>query len=130
MTEAQQTTPYALMGGEQAIISLVDRFYFYMDTRPEAKALRAIHAPDLNPVKEKLVKFLSGWLGGPDLFVQEYGHPRLRQRHFPFQVDTQMRDQWMWCMQKALYEVSMPDALRKNILQALSDLATHMINTE
>ncbi|BCG65047.1 MAG: hemoglobin [Methyloprofundus sp.] len=130
MAETQQTTPYALMGGQQAIISLVDRFYFYMDTKPEVKELRAIHAPELEPVKEKLVKFLSGWLGGPDLFVQEYGHPRLKQRHFPFQVDKLTRDQWMWCMQKAIYEVSMPDELRKNIMQAFADLATHMINTE
>lgn len=130
MTEAQQQTPYLLMGGEVAILSLVDRFYFYMDTLPEAQELRAIHAPDLASTKAKLFKFLSGWLGGPDLFVQEYGHPRLRQRHFPFKVDQQVRDQWMLCMNKALYEVAMPDQLRKNIKQALDDLATHMINVE
>ncbi|RLA25251.1 MAG: globin [Gammaproteobacteria bacterium] len=130
MTQAQQQTPYLLMGGEKAILSLVDRFYFYMDTMPEAKELRAIHAPDLAATKVKLFQFLSGWLGGPDLFVQEYGHPRLRQRHFPFKVDLQVRDQWMLCMNKALYEIAMPDTLRKNIKQALDGLATHMINVE
>lgn len=130
MTETQQQTPYSLMGGEATILSLVDRFYFYMDTVPEAKELRDIHAKDLTATKAKLFKFLSGWLGGPDLFVQEYGHPRLRQRHFPFKVDQQVRDQWMLCMNKAIYEVAMPDQLRKNIKQALDDLATHMINVE
>ena len=130
MTVASQQTPYSLMGGEKNILSLVERFYFYMDTLPEAKELRAIHAPDLSSTKAKLFKFLSGWLGGPDLFQQEYGHPRLRQRHFPFKVDQQARDQWMLCMNKALYEVAMPDQLRKNIAKALDDLATHMINSE
>lgn len=130
MTETQQQTPYLLMGGEKSILNLVERFYFYMDTLPEAKELRAIHVSDLSSTKEKLFKFLSGWLGGPDLFQQEYGHPRLKQRHFPFKVDLQVRDQWMLCMNKALYEIAMPDELRKNIKQALDDLATHMINTE
>ena len=130
MTEAQQQTPYILMGGEKSILNLVERFYFYMDTLTEAKELRAIHAADLASTKVKLYKFLSGWLGGPDLFQQEYGHPRLRQRHFPFKVDQQVRDQWMLCMNKALYEIAMPDELRKNIKQALDGLATHMINTE
>ena len=128
MTEQQ--TPYLLMGGEKTISSLVERFYFYMDTLPDAKELRAIHAPDLSAAKDKLYKFLTGWLGGPDLFIQQYGHPRLKQRHFPFKVDQQVRDQWMLCMNKALYEVAMPDELRKNIKQALDDLATHMINVE
>ena len=126
----EQQTPYLLMGGEKAISSLVERFYFYMDTLPEAKELRAVHAPDLSSAKDKLYKFLSGWLGGPDLFIQEYGHPRLKQRHFPFKVNQQVRDQWVFCMRKALYEIAMPDELRNNIKQAIGDLATHMINAE
>jgi len=128
MAVVQQQTPYSLMGGEKSILSLVTRFYFYMDTLPDAKELRAVHAADLDSTKDKLYKFLSGWLGGPDLFQQQYGHPRLRQRHFPFVVNQQVRDQWMYCMKKALYEVAMPDDLRKNLTQALDDLATHMIN--
>lgn len=130
MAVVKQQTPYSLMGGEKSILNLVNRFYFYMDTLAEAKELRAIHADDLDSTKEKLFKFLSGWLGGPDLFQQEYGHPRLRQRHFPFAVNQQVRDQWMLCMRKALHEVAMPDELRANITQALDDLATHMINVE
>ncbi len=130
MAVVQQQTPYLSMGGEKSILSLVNRFYFYMDTLAEAKELRAIHADDLDSTKEKLFKFLSGWLGGPDLFQQEFGHPRLRQRHFPFAVNQQVRNQWMLCMKKALYEVAMPNELRRNITQALDDLATHMINIE
>ena len=123
-------TPYDVIGGEQAILSLVDRFYFYMDILPEAQGIRAMHQPNLAYAKDKLFKFLSGWLGGPNLFVEEFGHPMLRARHLPFAIGPSERDQWMLCMNKALYEISMDDRLRTNIRNALQQLATHMINQE
>ncbi len=127
MTE-KNLTPYELMGGEATILSLVDRFYFYMDTLEQAEGIRKMHAESLAGAKDKLFKFLSGWLGGPDLFVQEYGHPMLRRRHFPFAIGQSERDQWMLCMKRAIVEVSMDDRLRKSVLEALDQLATHMIN--
>ncbi len=130
MTENTQTTPYQLIGEEAAVQSLVERFYFYMDTLPEAAGIRAMHADDLSGARTKLFKFLSGWLGGPDLFIQEYGHPRLRQRHFPFAIDAAARDQWMLCMNKALDELTMHPIFRDNLTQALQQLATHMINQD
>ncbi|MDP3876740.1 MAG: group II truncated hemoglobin [Methylobacter sp.] len=130
MTEQITTTPYDLIGQQAALQTLVERFYFFMDTMPEAAAIRAMHAADLSSARMKLFKFLSGWLGGPDLFVQEYGHPRLRQRHFPFAINTAARDQWMLCMNKALDEVSMDAQFRVNLTEALQHLATHMINQD
>ncbi len=130
MTENRQNTPYELIGNEAAILSLVERFYFFMESLPEAAGIRAMHAADLSDACTKLFKFLSGWLGGPDLFVQEYGHPRLRQRHFPFAIDTDARDQWMMCMNKALNETAMDAKFRENLSQALQQLATHMINQD
>jgi hemoglobin len=127
MTE-NPTAPYELMGGEATISSLVDRFYFYMDTLPEAQGIRKMHAESLSNANEKLFKFLSGWLGGPDLFVQEFGHPMLRRRHLPFAIAQSERDQWMLCMNKAMTEIEMDENLRKSLLQALDQLATHMIN--
>lgn len=124
------STPYELIGGEAAIRSLVDRFYFYMDILPEAQGIRAMHAPSLTSAKDKLFKFLSGWLGGPNLFIEEFGHPMLRARHFPFAIGPSERDQWMRCMNKALDEVEMDPRLRENIRTALQQLATHMINQE
>lgn len=123
-------TPYQLMGGESAIRSLVDRFYFYMDILPEAQGIRAMHAESLASAKDKLFKFLSGWLGGPNLFIEEFGHPMLRARHFPFKIGESERDQWMLCMNKALFEISMDDNLRKELRGALQHLATHMINQD
>lgn len=126
--KSEYITPYEAIGGEKSIRYLVARFYFYMDSLPEAAGIRQMHANDLSEARNKLFKFLSGWLGGPDLFVQEYGHPRLRMRHFPFAITTNERDQWMLCMNKALYDLEIADNLRLELSRALQDLATHMIN--
>ena len=128
MTQNLAKTPYDLMGGESGILNLVDRFYFLMDTLPDAAGIRTMHAANLDNARGKLFKFLSGWLGGPDLYIREYGHPRLRRRHFPFTIGQVERDQWMLCMNKALDEMNMDDELRENIREALQQLATHMIN--
>lgn len=128
MTDTLHKTPYELIGGENALLSLVDRFYFFMDTLPEAAGIRAMHAKSLSGARDKLFKFLSGWLGGPDLFIQQYGHPRLRQRHFPFAIGAAERDQWILCMNKALNEMPMDAHFRDSLSQALQQLATHMIN--
>lgn len=130
MTEMTEQTPYELLGGEPGVLSLVDRFYFFMDTLPEAAGIRAIHAKSLAGARDKLFKFLSGWLGGPDLFIRQYGHPRLRQRHFPFAIGAAERDQWMLCMNKALDEMPLDAVFRENLSLALQQLATHMINQE
>ena len=121
-------TPYDLIGGEQAILNWVDRFYFYMDSLPETQGRRAIHQPNLDSAKSKLFKYLSGWLGGPDLFVEEFGHPMLRARHLPFVIGESERDQWMLCMNKALDEMTIDPRLKTNLQNALQQLATHMIN--
>lgn len=123
-----KVTPYDVMGGETAIRNLVERFYFYMDSLPEANGIRAMHQADLSTAKDKLFKFMSGWLGGPDLFVQEYGHPMLRARHLPFVIGESERDQWMFCMNKAIADVPMNPILETNLKNALQELATHMIN--
>lgn len=99
-----------------------------MDTLPEAAGVSALHGKDLSLARKKLLQFLSGWLGGPDLYVREYGHPRLRMRHAPFAIGLEETEQWLLCMDKALSEISMPDDLRQNLGRALRQLALHMIN--
>jgi hemoglobin len=121
-------TPYERLGGEAALRALVLRFYEYMNELPEARAIRKMHAADLGHAQDKLFKFLSGWLGGPGLYWQEYGHPRLRMRHLPFSIGEAERDQWMLCMQRALADTPMDEDLRTALVQALTYTATHMIN--
>lgn len=130
MSEVQASagTLYELLGGESGIWLLVDRFYNVMDSDPRVVPLRGIHPPDLESSRQKLFMFLSGWTGGPDLFVQAFGHPRLRMRHMPFAVDESMRDQWMLCMGEALDGLELEDTFRQRLYQALWDLADFMRN--
>lgn len=121
-------TPYEQIGGESAVRALVKRFYALMDSQPEVSALRAIHAPDLSDAEEKLYLFLSGWLGGPNLYVDRFGPPFLRARHLPFSIGVAERDQWMHCMHQALAEHVADEVLRAKLLAAFSSLADHMRN--
>jgi hemoglobin len=122
------TTPFDLIGGEEGVRRLVDRFYDLMDSAPEAAAVRALHAPSLRASREKLRLFLTGWTGGPQLYIEKFGHPRLRMRHFPFAVGLRERDEWLWCMDRALDEQPMPDSLREQLRGRFHALADHMRN--
>jgi hemoglobin len=121
-------THYELLGGEAGIRRLVDRFYDLMDSAPEAATVRALHARSLKSSREKLHLFLTGWTGGPPRYVERYGHPRLRMRHFPFAIGVRERDEWLWCMDRALAEHDLPDALRNELQAKLHALADHMRN--
>ncbi len=119
---------YERLGGETGIRALVERFYDLMDSRPELAELRAMHAKSLKMSREKLFEFLSGWTGGPGLYEQKYGHPRLRMRHMPFAIDNNIRDQWMSCMHQALKETVADATLREELEQALTKVADFMRN--
>jgi len=118
------------LGGDAGVRTLVDRFYDLMDVLPEAKEIRALHPPDLKDSREKLYLFLSGWMGGPPLFTQKFGHPRLRARHLPFVIGNSERDQWLLCMRQALSETSLPLLTRQQLEGSFSQLADHMRNKD
>lgn len=126
--EPAAPTPYEAVGGEAAVAALCDRFYGLMDSVPQFAELRAMHPADLQGSRDKLFKFLSGWFGGPDLFVQEYGHPRLRARHMPFSIGTQERDQWVACMVLAMEDTGVPEGLRQTLLKNFFNTADFMRN--
>ena len=127
----QNSAPlYEIIGGETKVLELVNEFYRLMDTLVEAKGIRAQHAEDLEPIKEKLFDFLSGWLGGPQLFIQKYGHPKLRARHLPFKIGLNERDQWITCMFKAMETVGIQEPTATIMRSALFRLADHMRNIE
>lgn len=119
---------YDMLGGADGVRRLVDRFYDLMDELPEAWELRKMHPQDLQTSRDKLFKFLSGWLGGPGLYEAEYGHPRLRARHLPFPIDTLMRDQWLMCMNIALDEQVDNELLKTQLKSAFARVADHMRN--
>ncbi len=127
---SQPATHYSLLGGELAVRRLVQRFYELMDTLPEAYGIRKLHAADLSGAEQKLFMFLCGWLGGPQLYVAKFGHPRLRARHLPFPIGDDEAAQWMLCMRQAMAEVIADEDLRVSLDRAFDDLARHMRNRD
>jgi len=125
---APTVTPYTLIGGEPAVHALVERFYDLMDLEPAYTALRAVHGSTLDDARQKLFWFLCGWLGGPDLYVERFGHPRLRMRHLPFAIGVLERDQWLACMDQAMRETGVPEPLRERLNQSFFQTADWMRN--
>jgi hemoglobin len=121
-------TPYEALGCAAGVHRLVDRFYDVMDELPETHALRLMHPEDLTGSRQSLFEFLSGWFGGPSLYIEKKGHPRLRMRHMPFAIGYAERDQWMLCMRTALTEQVADEDFRKGLINAFAQMADHMVN--
>ena len=119
---------YEMLGGETGLRALVNRFYDLMDVSPEAQKIRSFHAKSLDRSREKLFMFLSGWSGGPQLYIQRFGHPRLRMRHMPFSIGTVERDQWLWCMIKALDESGLDPRVVAYLKSHFAETADFMRN--
>ncbi|MDZ4211341.1 MAG: group II truncated hemoglobin [Methylotenera sp.] len=127
-----KTTFFDLLGGEaggtENIRKLVETFYDIMDSDPKAAPIRAMHQADLTSAREKLFMFLTGWTGGPQLYIERYGHPMLRKRHLPFAIDESARDQWMYCMIKAMHQLAYEELLMKRLAEQLYGVADFMRN--
>lgn len=123
-----QPSLYELIGGENGLQKLVERFYDLIDSSPEAAQLRALHPKSLEQSRKKFFMFLSGWSGGPQLYVEKYGHPRLRMRHMPFSIGIVERDQWIWCMHKALDEMQMNAAVIEYLKTRFAETADFLRN--
>jgi hemoglobin len=129
---SKKSTFYELLGGEnggiEKIRNLVETFYDIMENDPKAAPIRAYHAKDLTEAREKLFMFLTGWTGGPQLYIERYGHPRLRARHLPFSIGEPERDQWMYCMIKAMQTLNLEEMLIQKLAEQLYGVADFMRN--
>ena len=124
------TTTYEQIGGDATVAKLAARFYELMDTVPQFQGLRAMHPASLEGSREKLYMFISGWTGGPDLFVEKHGHPRLRQRHMPFAIGESERDQWVACMVLAMEDVGIEKSIRTKLFENFFKTADFMRNKQ
>jgi hemoglobin len=121
-------TPYERLGGEPGVRALVDRFYDLMDLEPAYAGIRRLHPSSLDGSRDKLHWFLCGWLGGPNHYIERFGHPRLRARHLPFAIGIAERDQWMACMIQAMDERAIDPALAERLANAFFGTADWMRN--
>ena len=121
-------TPYDWIGQEPAVRAVVDRFYDLMDLEPGFAALRALHPAELAGSRDKLHWFLCGWLGGPALYEQRFGHPRLRARHLPYAIGIAERDQWLACMRQAMADCALDPLLAERLDAAFFKTADWMRN--
>jgi hemoglobin len=126
--DTRETTAFERVGGEPAVRALVDRFYDLMELEPAFRELRALHPTTLDGSRDKLHWFLCGWLGGPQHYVERFGHPMLRARHLPFTIGIRERDQWMACMAQAMREVGMDPELAARLEKAFFGTADWMRN--
>ena len=125
---AEGATPFQRLGGEGSVRALVDRFYDLMDLESQYQGLRALHPTTLDGSRDKLFWYLCGWLGGPNHYIERFGHPMLRARHLPFAIGNAERDQWMACMTQALHECGVEPDLAAGLQRAFQGTADWMRN--
>ncbi len=130
--DSKPSTPFEQLGGVAGVRALVDRFYDLMDLEPDFAELRALHPATLDGSRDKFAWFLTGWLGGPDLYVERFGHPMLRARHLPYPIGVATRDQWLTCMGLAMAEIGAAGGFTRDMQERLmisfANTADHMRN--
>jgi hemoglobin len=129
-SKAPPASPYEACGGEQGVRLLVTRFYDLMQSRPEAAAALAIHTNGLEDARQKLFEYLTGWLGGPPIFVERHGPPMLRARHLHAPIGEEEVEAWLVCFRQAWAETVSDPGVTGLVLPRIEALARHMRNRE
>lgn len=120
--------PYDEIGGAEAVERLVNGFYDRIEE--SYPLLRDMLPRNTTVTRRKLIDFLTGWLGGPQLYIEKYGHPRLRMRHFPFKVDTEAAKQWLEAMYASLDDLELEERIDTFIRARFLQTAAHMRNVD
>ncbi|WP_176442418.1 group II truncated hemoglobin [Noviherbaspirillum humi] len=128
LEETKEVTAFELIGGADKLRELVDRFYDLMELEPEFAGIRALHPTPMDGSRDKLYWFLSGWMGGPSLYIERFGHPRLRARHLPYAIASSERDQWLRCMAWAMQDVGIDAGLQERLMHSFYQTADWMRN--
>jgi len=115
----QGDSTFVAAGGEAGLIKLVDTFYDIMSTLPEAKTIRDMHPDDLSLSRQKLAYFLSGWMGGPRLYMQHFGSISIPKVHMHLSIESEERDAWLLCMKTALDQLDYPESFKVYLMAQL-----------
>ncbi|MFS0787285.1 globin [Shouchella sp. 1P09AA] len=125
MSDQENQRPFVLIGGEETLDHLVEAFYDYVKQHSD---LQHLFPDDLTETKDKQKKFLTQFFGGPQLYTEEFGHPRLRARHMPFVITPIQAEAWLSCMEQAMDDVHLSGDIRDFMMQRLTLTAHHMVN--
>ena len=120
-------TVFELIGGAQMIERLVDAFYRRVQAHPN---LSQLFPQDITPIRNKQLKFLTQFFGGPQLYTLEHGHPMMRARHLPHPITPERAREWLSCMAAAMDEVGLEGPVRTYMWERIVLTARHMINSE
>jgi hemoglobin len=126
----QSQSLYHRLGGGPVLQQFVARLYDFMESSPEVEQVRCMHPADLSHAREALYMFLSGMLGGPALYMQAFGPPRLRRKHLHFHIGNSERDQWLSCAQAAAEQLDIEPSLRQELMAELTAMANHLRNQQ
>lgn len=126
--QEEKSNLYELIGGAEKLREMVDRFYDLMEFEPEFAGIRVMHPSPNDSSRDKLFWFLSGWMGGPNLYIEQFGHPRLRGRHLPYAIGVSERDQWLRCMAWAMQDVGIAEGLQLHLMNSFYQTADWMRN--
>lgn len=130
VNEPLQMTPYHLLGGEEGVRRLATTFYDVMAELPQADEIRRMHAENMDEIKQKLFEYLSGWMGGPRLYVEKYGTVCLTKPHKPYAINADHRDQWLMCMDEALERVEASEAVKDMLKEPMYGIADMIRNRD
>jgi len=128
-----EQTPFELVGGADKVRALVERFYDVMSDREPVLAKLHPCTPEgrvAQPSRDRFALFLVGWLGGPQDYIAQHGHPRLRMRHGRVPVNIAMRDAWVRCMTQAMDDQGITGPVRAFLDSRFADVADFLRNVE
>ncbi len=122
-------TPFDILG-QDGVRALADAFYEVMDELPQAAEIRAMHAEHLDDIKRKLAAYLTGWMGGPPVYLAMTGTVCLTDPHEPYAIGPKERDQWLLCMTEALERIGASDELKDMLREPLFQIAETVRNQD
>ncbi|RXI98233.1 globin [Anaerobacillus alkaliphilus] len=126
MNSQSDNIPYYALGGKDILEKLVDTFYGKVQVHP---LLSPIFPDDLTETARVQKQFLTQFLGGPNLYTEEHGHPMLRARHMPFPITLERAQAWLECMSEAMDEIELEGPIRDYFFERLTQTAYHMVNS-
>lgn len=129
-SDTQSQSIYSLIGGEDVVYKLVNSFYDIIETHPDGHKLHVLHLRG-NGIPHSRVEqfnFLSGFLGGPKLYVEKHGHSNVRLMHEHVEIDSDAKDIWLTCMSMAIDEIGIAPTVKDKLMNNFTTIANLLVN--